>query len=154
MGGFNGSSWGWVVKSKEEICVNLSARPQRPPSFLPSGFKEICVVTIWSQNESSSLILEKNMDQWAACMMSLVISNLACIVLCSYFSSIVPSKRNLLNRVSIKPQKKHWNKFFLQSQCSNVCSDCLHELIRSQIGRICMTYPHNEVIRFPAITDI
>ena len=44
------------------------------------------------------------MYQWAACMMSLVISNLACIALCSYFSSIVPSKRNLLNRVSIKPQ--------------------------------------------------
>ena len=40
----------------------------------------------------------------AACMMSLVISNLACIVLCSYFSSIVLSKRNLLNRVSIKSQ--------------------------------------------------
>ena len=57
------------------------------------------------------------MYQWAACMMSLVISNLACIALCSYFSSIVPSKRNLLNRVSIKPQNIVVRQVLLQSQC-------------------------------------
>ena len=33
---------------------------------------------------------------WAECTISIVVSNLACLVLCSFFFSILPTKRNLL----------------------------------------------------------
>ena len=33
---------------------------------------------------------------WAACAVSIVVSNLSCLALCSFFFSILPTKRNLL----------------------------------------------------------
>ena len=43
---------GWVVKSKEEICVNLYTRPPQPPSFLPSGYRDLRsnnMISKWEQ---------------------------------------------------------------------------------------------------------
>ena len=36
------------------------------------------------------------MFNWAVCTISLIVSNLSCFALCSYFLSILPTKRNLL----------------------------------------------------------
>ena len=52
-------------------------------------------------NDSTPLLFsdfkgKRRMFNWAACTISLLVSNLSCFALCSYFFSILPTKRNLL----------------------------------------------------------
>ena len=42
------------------------------------------------------ILKEGGMFNWATCTLSLIVSNLSCFALCSYFFSILPTERNLL----------------------------------------------------------
>ena len=46
--------------------------------------------------ESDESSLSKMIFSWEACTVSILVSNLSCLALSSYFFSILPTKRNLL----------------------------------------------------------
>ena len=46
--------------------------------------------------ESVQSRLPRMTFSWAACIINICVSNLSCLALCSFFFSILPTKRNLL----------------------------------------------------------
>ena len=52
------------------------------------------------QTQSRTASGPRMMFSGALCAISVVVSNLSCLVLCSFFASILPTKRNLLTHLN------------------------------------------------------